>query len=340
MAATWSSEGSNSVRHEVCSLGVEWAQKGEKMTAAVVSEPAQEVKKPRRGKAPYTGLPRVYFILPAAIFTLFIIGYPMFELVRMSFANVVPATLLTGGEYVGFDNYTELFTSPNFAQIAGRTAIFGLIVLAIGLPGGLAAALALEKKNRYFGFTYGLMVLMWALPPIVNAVAWRFIFFQDGALNEILTGIGILPEPVFWLIDGWLPLLSVSFVAGWVALPFAAVVFRAALLDVPKEQLEAAEVDGAGAWSRFWNVTFPSISPTVYILSILFLSWAVRSFDFAFIMTGGGPGEASTTLPLLGYIRAFQLADFSGGATVAVITIVAVLLFALPYTRSLGRQER
>ena len=97
-------------------------------------------------------------------------------------------------------------------------------------------------------------------------------------------------------------------------------------------------MDGAGAVSRFLNVTFPSIAPTVYILSILFLSWAVRSFDFAFVMTGGGPGEASTTLPVLGYIRAFQLADYSGGAAIAVVTIVAVLLFALPYTRSLGRQ--
>lgn len=294
----------------------------------------------RRRKVPYSGLPRTYFVLPAAVFILFVIGYPMFELFRMSFASVTPATLLSGGEYVGFANYQALFASPSFGEIAGRTAVFGLIVLLIGLPGGLAAALALEKRSKFFGFTYGLMVLMWALPPIVNAVAWRFIFFQDGALNEVLMALRIIPEPIFYLIDGWLPLLSVSFVAGWVALPFAAVVFRAALLDVPREQLEAAEVDGAGAVSRFLNVTYPSISPTVYILSILFMSWAVRSFDFAFIMTGGGPGEASTTLPLLGYIRAFQLADFSGGAAVAVITIIAVLLFALPYTRSLGRQER
>jgi multiple sugar transport system permease protein len=286
-----------------------------------------------------TGLPRVYFVLPATIFIFFIVGYPMFELFRMSFAKVTPATLLTGGDYVGFENYTALFNSPSFGDIAIRTAVFGLIVLLIGLPGGLAAAMALEKRTKFFNFTYGLMVLMWALPPIVNAVAWRFIFFQDGALNEILRGLGVIDEPIFFLLDGWLPLLSVSFVAGWVALPFAAVVFRAALLDVPKDQLEAAEVDGAGAVSRFWNVTFPSISPTVYILSILFLSWAVRSFDFTFVMTGGGPGEASTTLPLLGYIRAFQLADFSGGATVAVVTIIAVLIFALPYTRSLGRQS-
>lgn len=294
----------------------------------------------RRTRNFATGTPRLYFVLPTAAFILLIIGYPMFELFRMSFADVRPATLISGGDFVGFANYEALFSSPSFGEIALRTAIFGLVVLIIGLPGGLAAAIALEKPNRFFGFTYGLMVLMWALPPIVNAVAWRFIFFQDGALNEILRGLGVTDEPIFFLLDGWLPLISVSFVAGWVALPFAAVVFRAALLDVPRDQLEAAEVDGAGAASRFWNVTFPSISPTVYILSILFLSWAVRSFDFAFVMTGGGPGEASTTLPLLGYIRAFQLADYSGGAAVAVITIIAVLLFALPYTRSLGKQER
>lgn len=309
------------------------------MTTAIAETSQPIAKRSRFGRKTGLRMPAVYYVLPAAVFLLFLVGYPMFELVRMSFSDVRPATLIAGGDFVGFANYEALFNSPSFGQIALRTAVFGFIVLLIGLPGGLIAALALEKKSKFFGFTYGLMVLMWALPPIVNAVAWRFIFFKDGALNEILVGSGLISEPVFWLIDGYLPLLSVSFVAGWVALPFAAIVFRAALLDVPRDQLEAAEVDGAGAFSRFWNVTFPSISPTVYILSILFLSWAVRSFDFAFIMTGGGPGEASTTLPVLGYIRAFQIADFSGGAAVAVITIVAVLLFALPYTRSLGRQS-
>lgn len=305
------------------------------LSKTVKLDPKRSLVRSRAGMR----MPAVYYVLPAAMFLLFLVGYPMFELVRMSFSEITPATLIAGGDFVGFANYEALVSSPSFAEIAGRTAVFGLIVLIIGLPGGLIAALALEKKSRLFGFTYGLMVLMWALPPIVNAVAWRFIFFTDGALNEILVGVGLIEEPIFWLVDGLLPLLSVSFVAGWVALPFAAIVFRAALLDVPRDQLEAAEVDGAGAFSRFWNVTFPSIAPTVYILSILFLSWAVRSFEFSFIMTGGGPGEASTTLPLLGYIRAFQIADFSGGATVAVITIVAVLIFALPYTRSLGRQS-
>ncbi len=285
------------------------------------------------------GRPNLVFVLPTSIFLLFFVGYPMFELLRMSLSNITPATLVSGGEFVGVDNFSRLFESSSFAEISLRTVIFGLIVLLIGLPGGLIAALALEKKSRYFGFTYGLMVLMWALPPIVNAVSWRFIFFKDGALNQVLSFLGVAEEPIFWLVDGFLPLLSVSFVAGWVALPFAAVVFRAALMDVPKELLESAEVDGANSFSRFWNVTFPSIRPTVYILSILFSSWAVRSFDFAFIMTGGGPGEASTTLPVLGYIRAFQLADFSGGAAIAVVTTIAVLLFALPYTRSLGRQN-
>lgn len=308
------------------------------MTTVLSTKQQTGHKSPFRSRAGMK-MPAVYYVMPAAVFLFFLVGYPMFELVRMSFSDVTPATLISGGEFVGLANYEALISSPNFAQIAGRTAFFGLIVLLIGLPGGLIAALALERQSKFVGFTYGLMVLMWALPPIVNAVAWRFIFLKEGALNEILLGAGLIDEPIFWLVDGILPLLSVSFVAGWVALPFAAIVFRAALMDVPRDQLEAAEVDGAGAFSRFWNVTFPSIAPTVYILSILFLSWAVRSFDFAFIMTGGGPGEASTTLPVLGYIRAFQIADFSGGATVAVITIVAVLIFALPYTRSLGRQS-
>ena len=212
-------------------------------------------------------------------------------------------------------------------------------MLVVGLGGGLIAALALHGHGRLRGFTYMLLVLLWTLPPIVSGSIWKFLLSSDGFIDSILLWAHIIQQPILFLIDGWLPLLSVAFVAGWVCLPFSAIAFRAALLDIPREYYEAAEVDGAGALSRFVHITRPHLGPTAYIVSILLLSYAVRSFDFSFVLTGGGPGTASTTLPLLGYLTAFTAFDYSGGAAIAVITIIALIFFALPYARSLGKRE-
>jgi len=268
------------------------------------------------------------------------VGYPMFELVRMSVSEVTPATLLRDWPFVGFANFVELFNDTRFTATVIRTVVFGLVVLVIGVVGGLTAALALHARSRLGAFTYALIVLMWALPPIVSGVTWRFMLFGDGIVNQLLISIGVIQDPILFLIDGALPLLSVAFVAGWVALPFATIVFRAALLDVPHELYEAATVDGAARVAQFRYITLPSIAPTVYVVSILLLSYAVRSFDFTFVMTGGGPGNASTTLPVFGYRTAFAAFDYSGGAAVAVITILAVLFFALPYARSIRRRAQ
>ena len=287
----------------------------------------------RRRYAANVATPPLYFVVPALVLLIALVGYPLAELVRMSFSDVRPGTLLGVWPGVGLDNYLELFADPRFSLIVLHTVVFGVVVLLIGLGGGLVAALVLRRPTRRNAFVYALMVLMWSLPAIVNGVTWRFMFATDGAINQTLVGLGLVETPIYFLIEGSMPLLSIAFVAGWVALPFATIIFKAALLDVPKELYEAAEMDGAGPLSQFRNVTAPTIAPTFYIVGILLLSWAVRSFDFIFAMTGGGPGDASTTLPVAGYRAAFSLFDYSGGATIAVLTIVVVLLIALPYAR-------
>ncbi len=301
---------------------------------------ASQPRAPRRTRrsSPWSNRPPLYFVVPAALTLLLLVGYPMFELVRMSVSEVTPATLLREWPFVGLENFSDLVNDTRFSATVVRTIVFGLVVLVLGVVGGLAAALALHRPSRLGAFTYALIVLMWAIPPIVSGVTWRFMLFADGVINQALNAIGVIDEPILFLIDGALPLLSVAFVAGWVALPFATIVFRAALLDVPKELYEAATVDGAAPVAQFRYITLPSIAPTVYVVSILLLSYAVRSFDFTFVMTGGGPGNASTTLPVFGYLIAFTAFDYSSGAAVAVITVLAVLLFALPYARSIRRR--
>lgn len=273
----------------------------------------------------------IVFLVPVVVFMAAFVGYPMVQLVRMSISDVRPATILTSWPFVGLKNFTALFDTPTFSDTVWRTVAFGVVVLVVGLVGGLGAALALQRTSKLGSFTYTIMVLVWALPAIVNGATWKYLLTAGGTLNQFLSVLHL--GPVYFLVDGFLPLLSVAFVAGWVSLPFAAIIFRSALLEVPAEYYEAAQVDGATPIQQFRFVTFPHISSTVYTVSILLLSYAVRSFDFTYTITSGGPGEASTTLPFLGYLKAFTGFDYSGGAAIAVITIIAVLLFALPYAR-------
>lgn len=294
----------------------------------------------RKRYAARVATPPLYFVVPGLALLAALVGYPMVQLVRMSFSDVRPGTLLGEWPGVGFDNYVELFSDPGFSATVLRTVVFGVVVLAIGLGGGLVASLVLRRPNRRNAVVYALMVLMWSLPAIVNGVTWRFMFATDGAINQTLVGLGLVGTPIYFLIEGWMPLLSTAFVAGWVALPFATIIFKASLLDVPKELYEAADMDGAGPLMKFRSVTAPYIAPTIFIVAILLLSWAVRSFDFIFAMTGGGPGDASTTLPVAGYLAAFSLFAYSEGATIAILTIVVVLLIALPYSRIAQRGNR
>jgi multiple sugar transport system permease protein len=310
------------------------------MTTALISGRATQSpgrgRRPRRSRATR---PSVAFALPLVAFLGVFVAYPMAKLVQMSVSTVNPSTILHTWPFVGLANFRHLFADPEFHRTVWRTVIFAVVVLVIGVSGGLVSALSLQGRRKFGAFTYALLVLMWTLPPIVSGSTWKFLLSNDGFINELLVNTHLVSQPVLFLIDGWLPLLSVAFAAGWVCLPFATIAFKAALLDIPRERIEAAEVDGAGPLQRFAHVTWPHLRPTTYVVSILIMSYAVRSFDFAYVMTQGGPGTASTTLPLLGYSSAFTAFNYSTGAAIAVVTIVVVMLFALPYARTVGRRE-
>lgn len=141
------------------------------------------------------------------------------------------------------------------------------------------------------------------------------------------------------LVDGHLPLISVALVNAWTVVPFATLVFRAALLDMPPEIPAAAEVDGARPPQLLRYVILPLLRPTILVLGVLALIYAFKSFDYIYVMTFGGPGTASTTLPFLSYRLAFEIYGYSQGASVALIT-VAIVLLALLYMRQVRREER
>jgi len=280
------------------------------------------------------------FGLPAVLFLLVISVYPLAQLLVMSVHTVTPTTLLREWPYVGLSNYQTALASPQFRQALITTLVFVALVLVANTLGSLAAALILRRPTRGNRITLSLMVFVWALPAVVNGSLWRFLFAGDGAINGIVMSLGIVSEPILFLANERLALLSLAFVSLWTGIPFGTVVLRAALLDVPPELVDAARIDGANGRQVFRYVTFPVLWPTILVLTVLTVLYAFRSFDLIYVMTLGGPGTATTTLPFLAYRLAFLNFKFSLGSAVAVIAMGMVLIMAVVYLRASRSEAR
>ncbi|MBV9135365.1 MAG: sugar ABC transporter permease [Chloroflexi bacterium] len=278
------------------------------------------------------------FLVPAALYLAALTFFPMYQLVRMSFSHVTPEVLYKPWPFVGLSEFQQAIKSPDFSQALLNTLIYVGVVLFTGLVGGFIAALILWRSTPLTSIAFGVVVFVWAMPPLVNASVWRFLLDQRGLVDSILA-LFHLPG-VLWLAEGRLPLVAVALVNAWASVPFATIVYRAALMDIPQELLEAAAVDGAVPRQIVLRVIVPLLRPVIVVLSVVTIVYAFRSFDFIYIMTSGGPGTISTTLPYLAYREAFQVYQYSVGAATAVIAVLIVLVMAVVYMRQVRAEQR
>ncbi|MGN6440539.1 MAG: carbohydrate ABC transporter permease, partial [Arthrobacter sp.] len=199
----------------------------------------------------------------------------------------------------------------------------------IGNLAGLFIALGLNRvlKTRYILRTLFFMPVV--LSPLATAYIWKYIFDFDGPVNVFLKSIGAgdLAKP--WLADPQWAIWTVLVVLVWGSTGFAMVIFMAGLASVPVEIEEAAAIDGANLWQRFWNVTLPAIRPAVAIATTLGIVQGLRVFDPIMALTGGGPAGATETLATQVYKQAFALGNFGGGAALALVLAVIILFFAV-----------
>ena len=283
---------------------------------------------------------RAWFLLPGVAFLAVFSAIPIFQLVRMSVSEVGSATLNQQWPFVGLANYLEGFTSGAMVDAIVRTVVVAVIVTAVGMGLGLAAAIALRTKGRWSAIVLAGMVFVWALPPVVNGSVWKFLFAEDGLINTLVLLTPLRSEPIPFLYDATWALISVALVTTWAVIPFNALVFRAALLGISPEIFEAAALDGATRWQEIRHIMIPAAKPTALVLLVLTIVYGFRSFDFIYVMTYGGPGTATNTLPFLGYLQAFSRYDFGLGASTSVLAVLLVLVLAVLYSRSILKEER
>jgi multiple sugar transport system permease protein len=273
-----------------------------------------------------------YMLLAPAVFvTIVIVFMPMIQAVWTSFYDLV-LFRPNASKFVGFGNYVKLFNDPVFWAALWNTIIWiGLTVpLQMGL--GLLTALLLNREFPWRGLARALIIIPWALPSVVIALMWRWIYDPNtGVLNDILIYLSIVKAAVPWLADPNVAIYAIIATLTWQGFPFFAVMILAGLQGIPKSQYEAASIDGASPWRQFLHITLPGIAPVLATAGLLRVIWVANSMDVIFVMTGGGPGYATYTLPLYAFIKARQNLDFGYGTSIAVTFTIFLGAFVAVY---------
>jgi multiple sugar transport system permease protein len=270
------------------------------------------------------------FVLPMVLIMLGLILWPFINAIWLSTTTL---NFLTGEmSNVGFRNYQRLATNNDYLTSMQNTIWFTMWSLSIKFVTGLTIALILNSRIPYRNIITGLMLLPWIVPEIVTALAWKSIYDPIfGGLNPILQGTGIIDRPLGWLSDPRMAMGSVIAVNVWKGIPFFVLLLLAGLKAVDRDQLEAAEVDGASVVQRFRHVTLPGMRYTVLVVLLLSFISTFNQFGLIFLMTGGGPGGATRLYSILAYERAIGSLQYGPGAAVAfsVAPLMAILIWLL-----------
>ncbi|MEO8137732.1 MAG: sugar ABC transporter permease [Betaproteobacteria bacterium] len=242
-------------------------------------------------------------------------------------------------QFIGLDNYAAILDSAEFWSALWITLQFTVLVVTAVATLGICVALLLNLPFRGRNLLRTLILLPWAIPPVVNGLMWQWIYDSKiGALNGVLFSLGVIPEYRGWLSDPTSALLALAFADVWNVLPLAVILLLAALQKIPVELYESARMDGAGPFQLFRFVTFPWIAQTLLVVLILQTLSAIRVFDVIYVLTAGGPGTATTTLTWKTYLTTFENLDFGLGNAYAYTVSLITFGFALVYFRVLYRR--
>ena len=290
------------------------------------------VPRPRHSSS--RALIRLLPIVPAVLLlAAFMLGPIVYSLYGSLTDRAMTGPRAANPQFVGIDNYVELLGSAEFWNALVLTVVFVLASAVIGqnVLGMLLAVLMQSSSKLVRTMVSGIVVLAWVLPEIVAAFALYAFFSKDGTLNAALGWFGL--EPTAWLYH--LPMLSVIIANIWRGTAFSMLVYNAALAEVPPDLIEAATIDGASAWQRFTQVTLPVIRRSISTNLLLTTLQTLGVFTLIWVMTGGGPGTASATLPVLAYQEAFKFAQVGYGTAIATVTLLIGAVFSIIYIRVL-----
>ena len=279
-------------------------------------------------------------LLPALLLITGAVGYPLLRTLVQSFTD---ARLLsqTAPGFVGLHNYLRALGNPGFQSALWHTTLFVLASVALEVLLGVLAALLLNVRFPGRALARALLIVPLALPTIVNAIMWRWIFNPEyGALNALLTQTGLITDYRSWLGDPGVAMNMIVLADVWKNFPIVAIVALAALHLVPGELYEAASLDGAGSWTTFWRITWPGISAVLSVVVVLRTIEAVKVFDLVYVMTRGGPADSTKTLSFEVFEEGFGFLRSGSAAAYAELVVLVSGVLIVAYIGLLRRQGR
>jgi multiple sugar transport system permease protein len=268
------------------------------------------------------------FVLPAVIALSLVTVYPVLSVLYLSLHR--KQLLLDLSEFTGFANYRFLFADDRFWNALGNTIYFTTVSVSLELLLGLGIALLLNRKFRFKGMVTALVLVPWAIPTVVSARMWEWMYNSDFGILNYLLGMQInwLGSP-FWAMN------AAVVMDVWKTTPFVVILLLAGLKMIPGDLFQAARIDGASGWSIFRRITLPLLMPVVLVVLIFRTMDAFRVFDAVYVLTGGGPANSTETLSIYAYKVLFQTLQFGYGSTLAVVVFLCVGAISLLYLRAL-----
>jgi multiple sugar transport system permease protein len=278
----------------------------------------------------------------ALLFLVALAGLPLLYNVLMSFQQVDMFTLGTLiRPWAGFTNYVDVVRQPEFWLVAKNTLIFVFASMAGQFVIGFSLALFFAQKFPGAATIRGLFLVSWVMPGLVVGAIWSWILAGDfGVLNTILKSLGIIQETVFWKSDPNYSIWAVVIANIWLGTAFNMLLLAVGLAAIPRDLYEAAELDGANAFQRFWTITLPMMRSTIGAVLSLGLIGTLQQFDLFPAITEGGPANTSSVAGYWSWQMSFQLYDFAKGATISVMMFLLVLFASVVYVRSTRHEVR
>jgi multiple sugar transport system permease protein len=273
------------------------------------------------------------FILPALLLLSFVTIYPIFYVIYLSLHRRL--LIFDISRFVGLDNYRFMFQDERFYNALKNTAYFTAVSVSLELLIGLSIAILLNRSLRMKGPIRAIVLIPWAIPTVVSARMWEWIYNTDYGILNYMLGVKVnwLGSP-FWAIN------AAVFMDVWKTTPFVVILLLAGLQIIPKELYESARVDGAGNFAAFKWITLPMLMPVILVVLIFRTMDAFRVFDAVYVLTGGGPANTTETLSIYAYKVLFQTLQFGYGSALSFVVFICMGMISLLYIKLLSRSAK
>ena len=283
----------------------------------------------------------ILFVLPAFLYMLIFVGYPILNNIVLSFQDVTAFNLVDGErKFIWFENYVTIFQDSVFRKSLFDTLLFTVCCLVVQFLIGFALAVFFSKKFTFAKPIRGILLVPWMIPITVTALIFKLLFATDvGVLNYILKSLHLISENIEWLTTPNTAMFALICANVWIGIPFNMILISTGLTTISKELYESASIDGATKVQSFFRITLPLLRPTIESVLILGFIYTFKVYDLVYVMTSGGPVNSTHMLSTYSYKLSFEMFQYSKGSAVANVLLVILMIVGIFYINATNVEE-